>query len=339
MEQRTWPPASDGCQFPRLFSSIPTHKVASPRSSIRPKKSSKGSATSCNNKLPLNPNFSALPFDVLRRLASSFTVTDLWAASRVCRSWREGLQPLREAMVLVRWGKRFKHGMGGVRRNLNKALDSFLKAAAHGSAAAMVDAGLIFWEMGKKDDGIALYRKAAALGDPAGQCNLGLSYLQVDPPNPEEAVRWFYKAAFAGHVGAKYSLALCLQQGRGVACNRVEAARWYLRAAEGGNARAMYNTALCYLSGEGISRNYQLARKWMKRAADFGHRKAQYEHGLSLFSEGEKTMALVYLELASRAGETAAAHIKDVLVQQLSPSMRACAMSSADNWHALRAPR
>eukprot|EP01018_Ginkgo_biloba_P003517 Gb_37692 [translate_table: standard] len=277
-------------------------------------------------------DFGSIPFDLLRRIAGSFTIPNLWAASRVCRSWKEGLAPLREAMLFVQWGKRFKHGKGGVCRNHDKALESFLKGAARGSAAAMVDAGLLLWEMGRKDEGIELYREAAELGDPAGQCNLGLSFLQAEPSNSREAVKWFYRAAFAGHVRAQYSLALCLQQGRGVECNPMKAARWYIRAAEGGSTRAMYNTALCYLSGEGIIRNYQEARKWMKRAALAGHRKAQFEHGLTLFAEGDGGLALVFLELATRAGETAATHIRDVLLQQLSPKLRVHALTCADNW-------
>lgn len=81
-------------------------------------------------------------------------------------------------MLLLQWGKRIKHGRGGVRPNIEKALDSFMKAVARGSTLAMVDEGLIYWEMGEKSQAIALYRKAAELGDPAGQCNLGISYLQ-----------------------------------------------------------------------------------------------------------------------------------------------------------------
>lgn len=83
-------------------------------------------------------------------------------------------------MLLLKWGKRFKHGHGGVRPNIQKALDSFLKGAARGSTLAMVDAGLIYWEMGKKEESIALYRKAAELGDPTAQCNLGISYLHCN---------------------------------------------------------------------------------------------------------------------------------------------------------------
>ncbi|GKD43381.1 F-box protein, partial [Tanacetum coccineum] len=59
-----------------------------------------------------------------------------------------------------------------------KALDSFLKGAACGSTLAMVDTGLVYWEIGKKDEGVRMYKRVVELGDPAGQCNLGISYLQ-----------------------------------------------------------------------------------------------------------------------------------------------------------------
>ncbi|GFP96658.1 F-box protein at1g70590 [Phtheirospermum japonicum] len=103
---------------------------------------------------------------------------NLKMASLVCRAWRDALKPLREAMVFLKWGKRFKHGRGGVKANPSKALDFFLKVAACGPTLAMVDPGLIYWEMGKKEEGIVWYRKAAELIDPAGQCNLAITYLQ-----------------------------------------------------------------------------------------------------------------------------------------------------------------
>ncbi|KAJ8760371.1 hypothetical protein K2173_014341 [Erythroxylum novogranatense] len=255
-------------------------------------------------------DFSGLPFDILTKIAASFSLSNLQTASLVCRAWRDALRPLRQAMLFLKWGKRFKHGRGGVKVNLEKALESFLKGAALGSSLAMVDAGLLYWELGNREKAIALYRKAAELGDAAGQCNLGISYLQADPPRPKEAIRWLFEASVAGHVRAQYQLALCLHQGRGVDRNLQEAARWYLTAAWGGYVRAMYNVALCYSVGEGLGQSHRQARKWMKRAADRGHSKAQFEHGLSLFSEGEMLKAGVYLELATRAGETAASHVK-----------------------------
>ncbi|XP_017696301.1 F-box protein At1g70590 isoform X2 [Phoenix dactylifera] len=226
-------------------------------------------------------SFSDLPFDVLARVAAPFDVPNLWAASMVCRAWRESLRPLREAMILLRWGKRFRHGHGGVRPNPQRALEYFLKGAALGSAPAMVDAGVMYGEMGEKEKAMALYEKAAEVGHPVGQSNLGTCYLEADLP--EKAVTWFRQAAESGYARAQYNLALCLHRGRGVECNLQDAAKWYLKAAEGGNIRAMYNTSLCYSLGEGKPRNIPRARMWLKLAADCGHKKAQFEHGLELF--------------------------------------------------------
>ncbi|XP_022877094.1 F-box protein At1g70590 isoform X1 [Olea europaea var. sylvestris] len=344
MKQKTWPYKSCSHQFTGLpFINKPNKKSTKDRQTRQLNFTSKSSSSSSSSFLSSSkckePDFSSLPYDVLARIASSFSLPNLQSASLVCRGWRDALRPLREAMLFLKWGKRFKHGRGGVKPNLKKALDSFLKGAARGSTMAMVDAGLIYWEMGKKEEGIAWYRKAAELGNPAGQCNLGISYLQADPSNAKEAIDWLYQASVAGSVRAQYQLALCWHQGRVLHQNLQEAARWYLRAAEGGYVRAMYNTSLCYASGQGLVQSHRLARKWMKKAADRGHSKAQFEHGLGLFSGGEMMKAVVYLELATRAGETAAAHVKDVIIQQLSATSRDRAIHLADNWRALPSTR
>ncbi|KAK6930970.1 F-box domain [Dillenia turbinata] len=332
---RTWPSKSNGSRLKTLTLESLTSKLST-KSKPRPL-SLQQSAVPISSTT--SSDFSTLPYDVVIKIAATFTVPNLLSASLVCRSWRDALKPLREAMLFLRWGKKFKHGRAGVKPNLEKALDSFLKGAARGSTLAMVDAGLVYWEIGKKEEGIELYKKAAELGDAAGQCNLGISFLQAEPPNPKEAVKWLRRASVAGYVRAQYQLALCLHQGRGVNRNIQEAARWYLKAAEGGYVRAMYNTSLCYSSGEGLVHSHRQAKKWMKRAADHGHTKAQFEHGLCLFSEGEMIKAVVYLELALRAGETAAAHVKNVIIQQLSAASHDRAMFLADHWRALPSSR
>nr|XP_004239122.1 F-box protein At1g70590 [Solanum lycopersicum] len=333
MIQRTWPCNSDGGPRFTAISFIGKHVNKNDNRRI--------TNNPTTNNFQISPknqdfaDFSQLPDDVLLKIAANFTLPNLRAASQVCKSWCDGLKPLREAMLFLKNGKRFKHGRGGVKPDLNKALESFLKGAALGSTLAMVDAGLVYWEMGRKEQGIAFYRKAAALGDPAGQCNLGICLLQVNLTDTEEAIKWLYKASVAGYVRAQYQLALCLHKNRGPSRNLREAVRWFLKAAEGGYVHAMYNIAVRYSVGEGLVQSHKLARKWMKRAADRGHSKAQFEHGLSLFSEGNMKKAVVYLELATRAGETAADHVKYVILQEMSTSCRDRAMLLADNWRPL----
>ncbi|CAL9240186.1 unnamed protein product [Arabidopsis halleri] len=346
MKQRTWPCRSEGSRFTSLSFLKPQEKEKRSRiSSINraTAKSSTSSRSSSSSSSPLSNevsgDFSMLPFDILMKIAAPFSHPNLQAASSVCKSWRDALKPLRESMLLLRWGKKFKHGRGGVRANLDKALDSFLKGAARGSTLAMVDAGLVYWETGEKEKAVSLYRRAAELGDAVGQCNLGICYLQVQPSNPKEAMKWLKQSAENGYVRAQYQLALCLHQGRVVKTNLLEASKWYLKAAEGGYVRAMYNISLCYSVGEGLPQNRKLARKWMKRAADHGHSKAQFEHGLALFSEGAMLKSVLYLELAERGGEAAATHIKEVVHQQLSATSRGHVLHEANNWHPLPATR
>ena len=59
-----------------------------------------------------------------------------------------------------------------------RALGLFRRAARLGSAAAMVDAGLMCWEEGRREEAVEYYRSAAELGHPVGMCNLGVSYLE-----------------------------------------------------------------------------------------------------------------------------------------------------------------
>ncbi|KAE8690844.1 F-box protein [Hibiscus syriacus] len=318
MNPRTWPDRSDASRFNAFTSSKPdgrqgrTNRPRSTKFGLKPSSSPSSQAG--------DRDFSALPFDILTRIAAPFNFPNVLAASLVCRSWRDALRPLREATVLLRHGKRLKHGRCGARRNLEKALDSFLKGAELGSTLAMVDAGLIYWEKGQKKEAIAFNQRAAAFGDTAGQCNLGTLYLQGDPQDHKEAIKWLHQASIRAMFELSTSWPFAWIR-----------ARWYLEAAEGGYVRAMYNASICFTFGEGLSHNRRQARKWMKRAADRGHGKAQFEHGLTLASEGEMMKAVVYLELAIRSGETAATRVKNVILGQLSGRSRDLL---ADNWRA-----
>ncbi|XP_066343071.1 F-box protein At1g70590-like isoform X2 [Miscanthus floridulus] len=124
------------------------------------------------------------------------------APSRACRAWRDALRLLREAAALHAYGRRVKHGLvagsaasrgaGGERLETERqralglfrrterqrALGLFRRAARLDSAAAMVDAGLMCWEDGRREEAVGYYRSAADLGHPVGMCNLGVSYLE-----------------------------------------------------------------------------------------------------------------------------------------------------------------
>ncbi|KAK3142300.1 hypothetical protein QOZ80_4BG0344810 [Eleusine coracana subsp. coracana] len=296
---------------------------------------------------PQGADFSALPPELVHRALAASCASDVAAASRACRAWRDALRPLREAAALHAYGRRVKHGPvkgaeasaareggggGRLEAERQRALGLFRRAARLGSAAAMVDAGLMCWEEGRREEAVEYYRSAAELGHPVGMCNLGVSYLEANPPKPEEAIKWFYPSASAGSARAQYNLGLCLQNGRGIKRNQKEAAKWYLRAAEGGNVRAMYNISLCYNFGEGLPHDPVRAKKWLQLAADCGHKKALFECGIKLCAAGDRIKCLMYLELATRRGESAAAHMRDVIAESLSVANAQRALKDADKW-------
>nr|CAD1837070.1 unnamed protein product [Ananas comosus var. bracteatus] len=70
------------------------------------------------------------------------------------------LLSLCETVVLLRWGKRCKNGHDSDSTNSYRILELFRSAAACGSAAAMVDAGLMCREIGNRDKAREMSRKA-----------------------------------------------------------------------------------------------------------------------------------------------------------------------------------
>jgi hypothetical protein len=73
-------------------------------------------------------------------------------------------------------------------------------------------------------------RQRAELGDIKAQSELGFRFeygVGGAQPDPGEALKWYYKAAEQGDIGARHRIAGMYFEGRGVAKDYPEAARWY----------------------------------------------------------------------------------------------------------------
>ncbi|PWA71267.1 F-box family protein [Artemisia annua] len=267
-----------------------------------------------NPKTDTKHDFSTLPHDILNKIGSHFKLRDVQRACLVCKSWRNGLWPLWEEKTLLRI-------RGGKCRWFPNDFTDVLYKKASLYMHALVDAGLVFWEIHKNNKD----------GDH--------TVVPAEPPNMKEAVKWLYQASEAGYVRQQYQLALCLQRAIGTNQNLKEAASWYLRAAESGNFHAMYEVAICYSSGRGITQDRKESKKWLKLAADHGHRKAQFGHGCNLLSEGLRLMGAMYLDMAERGGVKAATDVKTAMVLTLPPSSRESARILARSWHPTRPSR
>ena len=123
-------------------------------------------------------------------------------------------------------------------------------------------------------------------GDVLSQVELARKYeegREVEK-SPQEALKWYQKAAEKGYAEAQYQLARCYEDGKGTEKNLPEAIKWYQKSAgqgnvfaqfrickyeaEKGDAKAMFNLAKCYDEGNGTAVNPQEAFKWYKKAAE-----------------------------------------------------------------------
>jgi TPR repeat protein len=113
------------------------------------------------------------------------------------------------------------------------------------------------------------YRKAADLDDQEAQYQIGVCYDKgsgVDGGRDEDVARtWYEKAAKKGHVLALYAMATCYQK------TDKEALAWLEKAADAGHAEAQYQLGLCLEIGEVLPRDEQRAVHWYKKAAHLGH--------------------------------------------------------------------
>ncbi len=134
----------------------------------------------------------------------------------------------------------------------------------------------------KRDPQEALkwYQKAAEQGYAPAQFRLSGRLLAKG--DQQEAVKWLRKAAEQEYANAQYALGLCYVYGWGVKKDPQEAATWYKKAvagfrkaAEQGDAEAQFSLGTCYETGDGVEKDLKEAVKWYRKAAEQGYSGAQ----------------------------------------------------------------
>ena len=120
---------------------------------------------------------------------------------------------------------------------------------------------------------LSLYKKAADLGHPVAQFNIGWMYFGGNycvEKDKTIAFKWFKKSAENGYREGIFRLGECYRFGDGVEENMNEAVKSFSVAAERGFALAQYRLGYCYHRGFGIVRNDEKAIEWMKCALKGG---------------------------------------------------------------------
>jgi TPR repeat protein len=109
--------------------------------------------------------------------------------------------------------------------------------------------------------------KAAGLGDPFAQTELGTMYLEGSgvPKDATKAAEWFQRAALSNYGIAEHNLGTLYYQGRGVNRDVDEAIRWFRKAAERGLPQSELNLGILALSGFGGDDHEAI--HWLQKAA------------------------------------------------------------------------
>jgi TPR repeat protein len=137
-----------------------------------------------------------------------------------------------------------------------------------------------------KSKAAALWKAAAAMGDPNAQYSFAMSLKSGEgtedgKPRPVAAARELISLAERGHPWAQFALADALLKGEGVKVNEEEALVLFKISAQNGVAPALFNIGNLYAEGKGtgIPPNDETACEWYVKASDAGDPMAMFTLG------------------------------------------------------------
>lgn len=172
-----------------------------------------------------------------------------------------------------------------------KAFDAYMKAADMGHPQSQAQLGYLYFQ-GKGVEknhpkAIDLFTKSSVQGNALGQHYLAYCYYygRSLPQNYFEAVRLWKLSAAQNLPRALRWLAICYESGKGVAQDYAEAHRLYLAAAEQDDTLAQYALGRMYWNGEGTVKDWVEAAKWYRMAAENGHARGQCDLA-KMYEEG-----------------------------------------------------
>ncbi|KAJ3223324.1 hypothetical protein HK099_001298 [Clydaea vesicula] len=224
----------------------------------------------------------------------------------------------------------------GTKRDYNKAIHFFRKAAGLNELTSMYRLGMILLNglLGTDPDpqeGLIFLKRAATSADeknPHALHELGILYeggseisvLANIVPDAAYAHDFFLRAAQLGYSPSQYKLGLCYEYGLlNLPINPRRSIAWYSRSAESGDPEAELALSGWYLTGaEGIlTQSDTEAYLWARKAADKGLAKAEYavayytENGVGVVADMEEARKW-YLRAAGQGNKRAILRLKEL---------------------------
>ena len=175
------------------------------------------------------------------------------------------------------------------------------------------------------DDALRWFRRAAHAKVPmamnmVGRCH---EYGLGTPVDYSEAAHWYRQAAAYDCDWGLYNYAHLLANGRGVERNRAAAFAWFRLAASRGHARSMNFLGQYYENGWGTPVSRDTAYAWYRRSAEAGDFRGQCSHASVLVEQGRIDEALHWLRLAVKsATPTYLSHLAAALLKFRCPALR-----------------
>jgi len=128
------------------------------------------------------------------------------------------------------------------------------------------------------EEGRPLMSRHAEAGNALAQYLVGVD-CELNLAQPEDARRWYERAAAQGQALAQNRLGLMYYQGQGVAPDDVRAAAYFRQAALQADMNGEYNLGTLYAAGRGLPKDGELAFRLFQRAAGKGHAHAMNNLG------------------------------------------------------------
>jgi TPR repeat protein len=124
------------------------------------------------------------------------------------------------------------------------------------------------------EEAVQLYQQAAQAGDALGMSQLARLLEQGKGVAEDRlgALKLYRQAAAAGDAVALNGMGGFYERGDVVAQDLAEAARLYVQSAEGGDAFGAANAARCFQLGIGVKQSSKEAEQWARAAAEKGIR-------------------------------------------------------------------
>lgn len=156
------------------------------------------------------------------------------------------------------------------------------------------EAGMAAYLKGDYQSAIIAWTPLAAK-DPRAQVGLGDVYYQGGggiPPDPAQALVWYYKAGIAGYRWGELALAKVMLEDKGIKLDYSAANYWYRNAGMHGLGEAAFMAGSLTEGGKGIRADIVETAAWYDLSAELGHPDgaAERDRVLAAMTEAQRTM-------------------------------------------------